>query len=51
MTDFEIWWYNEGSDLAPIDGEDKETHTKRVCRIAWENGAYKAFPTRKGEIV
>lgn len=39
MTEFETWWYNEGS-AAPIPGEDSEEHCKRMCQIAWENGAF-----------
>ena len=31
-TDFDNWWYGCGSGLAPMDGEDKEEHTKRVCK-------------------
>lgn len=30
-TDFDSWWYGCGSGLAPMEGEDKEEHTKRVC--------------------
>jgi len=30
-TDFANWWHGCGSGLAPMDGEDKEEHTKRVC--------------------
>ena len=39
MNAFETWWYNEGS-AAPIPGEDSEEHCKRMCQIAWENGAF-----------
>lgn len=38
MTDFESWWYNEGS--AGPNGMDLEEHCKRMCKIAWKNGAY-----------
>ena len=31
-NDFEDWWNGCGSGLAPMDGEDTEEHTKRVCR-------------------
>lgn len=41
MTDFEHWWYHEGSG-PPLRGEDGEEHCKRMCQIAWSNGAYKA---------
>lgn len=39
MTDFEHWWYHEGSQ-GP-NGMDLEEHCKRMCQIAWSNGAYK----------
>lgn len=48
MTDFETWWHNEGSGMAPLPGEDAETHVKRVCEIAWGNGAYKAIAAMDG---
>ena len=41
MTDFETWWYYEGSG-PPLRGEDSEEHCKRMCKIAWSNGAIKA---------
>ena len=40
MTDFEHWWYHEGSQ-GP-NGMDLEEHCKRMCQIAWSNGAFKA---------
>jgi hypothetical protein len=40
MNDFEIWWHLEGS-TPPLPGEDGEEHCKRMCKIAWSNGAYK----------
>jgi hypothetical protein len=39
MNDFETWWHNEGS-APPLPGEDSEEHCKRMCKIAWSNGAY-----------
>jgi hypothetical protein len=39
MTDFEKWWHDEGSDPKRFD-EDFEEHCKRMCQIAWSNGAY-----------
>jgi hypothetical protein len=39
MTDFEHWWYHEGSQ-GP-NGMDMEEHCKRMCKIAWCNGAFK----------
>jgi hypothetical protein len=41
MNDFETWWYHEGSG-PPLPGEDGEEHCKRMCKIAWSNGAFKA---------
>lgn len=38
MTDFEYWWYHEGSQ-GP-NGMDLEEHCKRMCQIAWSNGAF-----------
>lgn len=39
---FDVWWHDEGSGMPPLPGKDAETHVKRVCKIAWLNGAYKA---------
>jgi len=41
MNDFEKWWYYEGSGPR-LPGEDNEEHCKRMCQIAWSNGAFKA---------
>lgn len=38
---FEKWWYDEGSGMPPLPGEDREIHMKRVAKIAWSNGACK----------
>ena len=40
MNDFETWWYREGSGTR-LPGEDGEEHCKRMCKIAWSNGADK----------
>lgn len=40
MTDFEHWWYHEGSG-PKLPGEDMEEHCKCMCQIAWSNGAFK----------
>ena len=40
MNDFETWWHREGS-APPLPGEDGEEHCKRMCKIAWSNGADK----------
>jgi hypothetical protein len=39
MTDFERWWYDEGSANRPVD-EDIEEFAKRMCQVAWSNGAF-----------
>ena len=39
---FDHWWYHEGSQ-GPTAGNDLEEHCKRMCEIAWQNGAYKAL--------
>jgi hypothetical protein len=41
MSDFETWWYQEGS-TPPLSSEDGEEHCKRMCEIAWSNGEFKA---------
>ena len=38
---FDKWWYDEGSGMPPLPEEDAEAHVRRVCEIAWSNGAYK----------
>ena len=42
MSAFDKWWHDEGSGMPPLRGEDAETHVRRICAIAWANGAYKA---------
>jgi PDZ domain-containing secreted protein len=42
LTEFEIWWKNEGSGMPPKKGEDAETHVKRLTEIAWSNATYLA---------
>jgi hypothetical protein len=40
---FEAWWWNEGDIVLKVgdySSSDRET-IKRLCRIAWSNGAYK----------
>ena len=39
---FDVWWHNEGSQ-APNPTDDMYEHCKRMCEIAWANGAYKAL--------
>lgn len=44
MDDIEIafdkWWREEGSGVNPTKSEDVEECMRRLCRIAWMNGAY-----------
>ena len=40
--DFDRWWHREGSAILPRKNDDMESHAKRIARIAWMNGAYKA---------
>lgn len=48
-AEFDKWWADEGSAMIPDPGEDFEEHAKRIARIAWDNGAYKATqPTDEG---
>ena len=38
MTNFETWWYHEGSG-PPLPDEDVEEFAKRICQIAWDKSA------------
>jgi hypothetical protein len=38
MNRFEQWWYEEGSKAPQENGY--EEHCKKMCAIAWANGAY-----------
>jgi|694.fasta_scaffold107834_3 hypothetical protein len=40
MELFEEWWHKEIPDLPPQPGEKPEAYIKRICAIAWSNGAY-----------
>jgi hypothetical protein len=40
--DFLTWWKNEGNALLPTPSKDSEAYARKVCHIAWENGAFKA---------
>lgn len=42
-AEFRAWWNDEGSGLCPLPDEDAETHVRRVSKIAWANGAFKAI--------
>ena len=42
LAGFYEWWHNEGSQ-APKPTDDMYEHCKRMCEIAWANGAYKAL--------
>lgn len=37
-NDFERWWYEVGSGITPMKGEDRETHAHRVAEAAFEAG-------------
>lgn len=37
---FERWWFDEGSEMPPLPGEDHGFHARRIARIAWHNGAF-----------
>jgi len=40
LSEFEIWWRNEGSGITPNKNEDTEEFAKRITSIAWHNGEY-----------
>jgi len=42
ISTFEHWWHEEGSGMPPKVGEDAETFARRMCEIAWKNGAFVA---------
>jgi hypothetical protein len=42
LVGFDEWWSNEGSQ-APKPTDDMYEHCKRMCEIAWSNGAYRAL--------
>jgi hypothetical protein len=42
INSFEAWWYNEGSGMSPLPGEDAESHVHRMTRLAYLLGAQKA---------
>lgn len=33
---FDKWWWETGSGLVPIEGDDCEQHAERVSRVAWD---------------
>lgn len=35
---FEDWWYRFGSGIGVIDGDDFETHAKKVASVAYQVG-------------
>lgn len=37
---FQHWWNEEGSLFTPEENEDPEEFMKRICGIAWNNGAF-----------
>lgn len=38
VSEFETWWYHEGSAFRPVD-EDIEEFSRRMCKIAWEKSS------------
>jgi hypothetical protein len=38
--DYQTWWDNEGSAMAPKENEDMEEFAHRITEIAWFNGIY-----------
>jgi len=36
MNHFELWWWNVGSGIRPIEGHDHEQHAERICKLFWE---------------
>lgn len=39
LFNFDEWWKKEGSGMPPAPEEDKEEHTRRVAKSAWERAA------------
>ena len=39
VSEFETWWHQEGSRPPAVE-HDLEEHCKRMCEIAWKNGAF-----------
>jgi len=35
FDNFEDWWRERGSWIIPLDGDDMETHSKKVALAAW----------------
>ena len=36
LDEFGYWWFEYGSGLFPIEGEDQEEHAYRVATAAWQ---------------
>lgn len=36
MNEFELWWHNIGSGIAPTKNEYHEEHSKRVCEMFYK---------------
>jgi hypothetical protein len=39
---FEDWWYNYGSAILPLPGQDHEEHGRRIAQITWETATLHA---------
>ena len=36
LDEFGYWWFEYGSGLFPLEGEDQEEHSYRVATAAWQ---------------
>ena len=32
---FDYWWHETGSGIKPLEGDDMESHARRVSEVAW----------------
>ena len=37
MDEFETWWHNIGSGIAPINNDSHEQHAYRICKLFAEH--------------
>ena len=56
MNKFEKWWYKTGSAIRPLENEDNEEHTKRVCAqfyndVINKNNLYTLLPAVRSRLV
>lgn len=38
LKGFARWWHETGSGVVPLDGDDLESHTRRIACMAWIAG-------------